>query len=321
MSSKSSGCGARTNGNPPTGSLWIPTESSRSLNRPAPSSKVISSLRPAFTPISTSSAQRFSNIRSTVSCCVGSSHNTSGTHRSTWSIAPAMGGIVVAQEVGRQLHKRTMFTERKDGEMLLRRGFEIKRGERVLVCEDVVTTGGSVLEVINIVGRNGGVVAGVGYIVDRSGGRVQFPIGPGGKQRSVLTMDVVSSTPESCPLCRAGVPVVKPGSRGNDGPVGKLAYHTVIGAGILLVFLLLIRVVRWILNLVGRRVISKTESIPDDRLLVVALKSVGPVMIVTRAVGGAPRDGQRNRPGRPDRARTARIRQRRCLRRRGVSSF
>ncbi len=134
-------------------------------------------------------------------------------------VAPAMGGIVVAQEVGRQLHKRTMFTERKDGEMLLRRGFEIKRGERVLVCEDVVTTGGSVLEVINIVGRNGGVVAGVGYIVDRSGGRVQFPIGPGGKQRSVLTMDVVSSTPESCPLCRAGVPVVKPGSRGNDGPV------------------------------------------------------------------------------------------------------
>jgi len=134
-------------------------------------------------------------------------------------IAPAMGGIVVAQEVGRQLRKRTMFTERKEGAMQLRRGFEIKTGERVLVCEDVVTTGGSVVEVIDIVRKNGGVVAGVAYIVDRSGGRVQFSIDGGGKQRSVLTMDVVTYKPESCPLCASGIPVVKPGSRGNNGPV------------------------------------------------------------------------------------------------------
>ncbi len=133
-------------------------------------------------------------------------------------IAPAMGGIVVAQEVGRQLRKRTMFTERKEGEMQLRRGFEIKAGERVLVCEDVVTTGGSVVEVINIVRRSGGIVAGVAYIVDRSGGRVTFAMGPGGKQQSVLTMDVVTYKPESCPLCSSGIPVVKPGSRGNNGP-------------------------------------------------------------------------------------------------------
>ncbi len=128
-------------------------------------------------------------------------------------VAPAMGGIVVAQEVGRQLRKRTMFTERKDGAMQLRRGFEIKQGERVLVCEDVVTTGGSVLEVIDIVKANGGIVAGVAYIVDRSGGRVTFPVAAGGQQRSVLTMDVVTYKPEACPLCRDGVPAVKPGSR------------------------------------------------------------------------------------------------------------
>lgn len=133
-------------------------------------------------------------------------------------VAPAMGGIVVAQEVGRQLRKRTMFTERKDGAMQLRRGFEVHRGERVLVCEDVVTTGGSVVEVINIVQQMGGVVAGVAYIVDRSGGRVKFEMASGGKQKPVLTMDVVTYKPDACPLCASGIPVVKPGSRGNDGP-------------------------------------------------------------------------------------------------------
>ncbi|MGA9119488.1 MAG: orotate phosphoribosyltransferase [Bacteroidota bacterium] len=133
-------------------------------------------------------------------------------------IAPAMGGIVVAQEVGRQLRKRTMFTERKEGSMQLRRGFEIRRGERVLVCEDVVTTGGSVLEVIEIVRQNEGKVAGVAYIVDRSGGKVKFPMEPGGLQHPVLTMDVVTYQPEACPLCAAGIPVVKPGSRSNTGP-------------------------------------------------------------------------------------------------------
>ena len=133
-------------------------------------------------------------------------------------IAPAMGGIVVAQEVGRQLRKRSMFTERKEGSMQLRRGFEIRRGERVLVCEDVVTTGGSVLEVIDIVRRNEGKVAGVAYIVDRSGGKVKFKTEPGGLQYPVLTMDVVTYKPEACPLCAAGIPVVKPGSRSNTGP-------------------------------------------------------------------------------------------------------
>jgi orotate phosphoribosyltransferase len=133
-------------------------------------------------------------------------------------IAPAMGGIVVAQEVGRQLRARTLFAERKDGAMQLRRGFTIRNGERVLVCEDVVTTGGSVNEVIGIVTGCGGKVVGTGYIVDRSGGRVTFPMEPGGKQYAVLHMNVVTYKPEECPLCIAGSTPVKPGSRGNNAP-------------------------------------------------------------------------------------------------------
>ncbi len=130
-------------------------------------------------------------------------------------IAPAMGGIVVGQEVGRQLGIRTMFTERKDGVMQLRRGFEIRKSERALVCEDVVTTGGSVFEVMKIVKELGGVPVGVGYIVDRSGGRVKFDLADGGMQHSVLQMDVVTYKPEVCPMCKQGIPVEKPGSRGN----------------------------------------------------------------------------------------------------------
>lgn len=130
-------------------------------------------------------------------------------------IAPALGGIVVGQEVGRQLRARTLFTERKDGIMQLRRGFEVHKGERVLVCEDVVTTGGSVGEVIKIVRGLGGTPVGVGYIVDRIGGRVRFDVGAGGDQFAVLRMDVVAYKPEECPLCERNIPVVKPGSRGN----------------------------------------------------------------------------------------------------------
>ncbi len=131
------------------------------------------------------------------------------------TIAPAMGGIVVAQEVGRQLGTRTMFTERKDGAMQLRRGFEIRPGERVLVCEDVVTTGGSVSEVVDIVKALGGLVAGIACVVDRSGGKVRFPLADGALQYPVLTMDVATYPPDRCPLCGDGLPLVKPGSRGN----------------------------------------------------------------------------------------------------------
>jgi orotate phosphoribosyltransferase len=125
-------------------------------------------------------------------------------------IAPALGGIVVGQEVGRQLGLRTMFAERKDGIMQLRRGFGISPGERVLVCEDVVTTGGSVEEVIRIVKEMGGVTGGVGFLVDRSGGAVRFEAPD---VYAVLHMNVVTYPPEACPLCAAGSTPIKPGSR------------------------------------------------------------------------------------------------------------
>lgn len=123
-------------------------------------------------------------------------------------IAPALGGIVVGQEVGRQLGVKTMFAERKDGEMQLRRGFEIAKGEKILVCEDVITTGGSVREVISIVEEMGGIVVGVGVIVDRSGGKASFQ-----NLFAAMTMQVLTYKREECPLCANAITVTKPGSR------------------------------------------------------------------------------------------------------------
>ncbi len=124
-------------------------------------------------------------------------------------IAPAMGGLIVGYETARQTGKRFIFTERENNEMKLRRGFTINKCERFLVCEDVVTTGGSVKEVINIINQNGGEVTGVISIVDRSNGKVDF----GYPFKSVLQLDVVTYEPENCPMCKAGLEIVKPGSR------------------------------------------------------------------------------------------------------------
>ncbi len=124
-------------------------------------------------------------------------------------IAPAIGGIVVGQEVARQLNKRFIFAEREDKTLALRRGFTLKNGEKVLVCEDVVTTGGSVFEVIDIVKNNGAKVTGVGFIVDRSNGKVQF----GFPQMSTMKMNVISFSPDECELCKKGIPFIKPGSK------------------------------------------------------------------------------------------------------------
>jgi orotate phosphoribosyltransferase len=126
-------------------------------------------------------------------------------------ISPAIGGIVVGTEVGRMMRVRTIFGERKDGKMDLRRGFELHPGERALIVEDVVTTGGSVFEVAELVKKGDARLAGVGYIVDRSNGRIKFDA----KHFSALQMDVVAYKPDECPLCKEGIPVVKPGSRGN----------------------------------------------------------------------------------------------------------
>lgn len=124
-------------------------------------------------------------------------------------ISPAIGGIIVGQEVARQLGKRFIFTEREDGKMTLRRGFSIKPGEKILVCEDVVTTGGSVFEVIDVIKENDAEAIGVGFIVDRSNGKVDF----GTKQFSTIKMDVKSYEPDECPICKTDLPLVKPGSR------------------------------------------------------------------------------------------------------------
>lgn len=124
-------------------------------------------------------------------------------------IAPAIGGIVVGQEVARLLGKRSIFAEREDKALTLRRGFSLSPNEKVLVCEDVVTTGGSVFEVMDIVRNAGAEVVGVGMVVDRSNGKVSFGV----PQVSALKLDVISYTPEECPLCAQGIPAVKPGSR------------------------------------------------------------------------------------------------------------
>ena len=126
-------------------------------------------------------------------------------------ISPAIGGIVVGTEVGRMLGVRTIFAERKDGKMELRRGFEILPGERVLVVEDVVTTGGSTKEVIELVNSAKGSLVGTSCIVDRSNGKVKFDT----KQFAVLQMEVVAHQPADCPMCKSGSAAVKPGSRGN----------------------------------------------------------------------------------------------------------
>ncbi|MGD1148481.1 MAG: orotate phosphoribosyltransferase [Thermoanaerobaculaceae bacterium] len=125
--------------------------------------------------------------------------------------APALGGVIIGHEVARALEDVPFFfTERADGVMTLRRGFRIEPGCRVLVVEDVVTTGGSTREVMDVVTEQGGVVVGVGAIVNRSGQENLFAPLP---FTALLTVDVPSYPAEACPLCASGVPITKPGSR------------------------------------------------------------------------------------------------------------
>ena len=123
--------------------------------------------------------------------------------------SPAVGGIIMGYETAAQLGVINVFFERIDGVMTLRRGFEIPAGAKVLVVEDVVTTGGSVKEVIEQVEKMGGEVTAVASIVDRSNGKVDF----GKKFYSLLSMEVVSYEADECPLCKQGVPVTKPGTK------------------------------------------------------------------------------------------------------------
>lgn len=125
-------------------------------------------------------------------------------------VGPAMGGIIVAYEVARQLGVRGIFCERENGVMTLRRGFSIQPGERILVVEDVITTGGSVMEVMEVTKARGGEVVGVAVLVDRSGGKVDLGV----RTEAALVMEIDSWEADSCPLCREGtLPTTKPGSR------------------------------------------------------------------------------------------------------------
>ncbi len=124
-------------------------------------------------------------------------------------IGPALGGVTFAYELARVFKVRGLFTERQEGAMVLRRGFSISPGEKVLVAEDVITTGGSTKEVIDVVKNLGGIVVGVASIIDRSSAPVDFGV----KFVSLARINVETFKEEDCPLCKADIPVTKPGSR------------------------------------------------------------------------------------------------------------
>ena len=147
-------------------------------------------------------------------------------------LSPALGGIVIGQEVGRALGVRAIFAERQDGRLTLRRGFVLEPGEKVLVVEDVVTTGGSTRETIDLARESGASVVGAAAIIDRrpstelgtalsssKGSGSSAELGTGGQQKIDVPFHVLAEVslptydPAACPLCLAGLPVVKPGSR------------------------------------------------------------------------------------------------------------
>ncbi len=122
-------------------------------------------------------------------------------------VGPAMGGIIVAYEIGRQLGLEAIFTERVDGEMKLRRGFEIKAGSRVAICEDVVTTAKSSLEVKRLLESLGAEVVALASIIDRTNDNTEFNI------ISAVKLEIETFDKENCPMCAKGIPYEKPGSR------------------------------------------------------------------------------------------------------------
>lgn len=123
-------------------------------------------------------------------------------------VSPALGAIVLGYEVAKQTGKRFVFTQRKDGKMSIRSGFDLQPYEKVLIIEDVTTTGGSVFEVIECIKKRNADIVGVGLVVDRSGGTIDFrvPMFP------LLTLKIEAYEPDKCPLCKVNIPITKPGS-------------------------------------------------------------------------------------------------------------
>jgi orotate phosphoribosyltransferase len=124
-------------------------------------------------------------------------------------IAPALGGVLVSHEVARASGVRGLFAERKEGELTLRRGFEIRPGERCYVVEDVVTTGGSTKETMEVVVRAGGIVMAAGSLIDRTGGKADLGV----PRTALAVLDIPAYSADQCPLCKAGSRAIKPGSR------------------------------------------------------------------------------------------------------------
>jgi orotate phosphoribosyltransferase len=124
-------------------------------------------------------------------------------------ISPALGGLIIGHEVARGLGVRAIFAERQEGMLTLRRGFSLRPDDRVVVVEDVVTTGGSTRETMDVATRAGGKVVGAGALVDRSSGTSALDV----PFQALMAINVPAYEPAACPLCAAGQPVVKPGSR------------------------------------------------------------------------------------------------------------
>ena len=124
-------------------------------------------------------------------------------------LSPALGGIVIGQEVGRAMHLRSLFAERQDGKLMLRRGFTLAPSDRVVVVEDVITTGGSTRETTAVAEATGAIVLGVAAIIDRGSdpGRLSLPL------QALVRMEVPTYQADACPMCASGMPVTKPGSR------------------------------------------------------------------------------------------------------------
>lgn len=124
-------------------------------------------------------------------------------------IGPATGGIIISYEVAKFLNVKSIFLEREQGKFVLRRGFSINKGEKVLVVEDIVTTGGSIKEVLDVVKTYEPDIIGIGMIIDRSVGAIKFDL----RCEALATLNIETYEQDKCPLCKEGVPIVKPGSR------------------------------------------------------------------------------------------------------------
>ncbi len=127
-------------------------------------------------------------------------------------VGPTTGGVIIAYEVAKNLGTRSIFAEAGDEGRIFKRGFNLKKGEKTLIVDDILTTGGSIKEVIQLVKKHEGDILGIGILLDRSGGKVQFnyPLKP------LAVTEVQNYRQEECPMCKKGQPLTKPGSRKSD---------------------------------------------------------------------------------------------------------